>query len=266
MTLLSPPLMTFVLLCLLFILIFSPLPWLTLTSRLISWRTCHPLSLMISPLFERVISLWMRFCLLSVGWPDLRPTCPPGWQRSSLLWLFLSSGLASVSSLCHDPVPSFWWFSVVSVLYKVWALLGQWVRRFAYSSPGWSSLMSSWFLSSFGVLPSVVFSRPFPFDSRVLPPFYSCLLLAWRGLNGLFATSCNSLVFGSSCPHVCCPVADKSTKSCYLYLLSENMVSPHCVDKFFRRWMIQFYHRKFDKNLSSINDIEVLPKQPQFFR
>ena len=97
MTLLSPPLMTFVLLCLLFILIFSPLPWLTLTSRLIPWRTCHPLSLMISPLFERVISLWMRFCLLSVGWPDLRPTCPPGWQRSSLLWLFLSSGLASVS-------------------------------------------------------------------------------------------------------------------------------------------------------------------------
>ena len=122
MTLLSPPLMTFVLLCLLFILIFSPLPWLTLTSRLISWRTCYPLSLMISPLFVRVISLWMRFCLLSVGWPDLRPTCPPRWQRSSLLWLFLSSGLASVSSLCHDPVPSFWWFSVVSVLYKVWAL------------------------------------------------------------------------------------------------------------------------------------------------
>ena len=42
-----------------------------------------------------------------------------------------------------------------------------------------------------------------------------------------------TLVFGSSCPHVCCPVADMSTKSCYLYLLSENMVPPHCVGKFF---------------------------------
>ena len=92
--------------------------------------------------------------------------------------------------------------------------------------------MSFWFVSSFGVLPSVVFSRPFCFDPRVLPPFYSSLLLAWRGLNGSHATACNSLVFGSSCPHFCCPVADMSTKSCYLYLLSENMVPPHCVAKF----------------------------------
>ena len=113
------------------------------------------------------------------------------------------------------------------------ALLGQWVRRFASSSAGWSSLMSFWFVSSFGVLPSVVFSRPFCFDPRVLPPFYSSLLLAWRGLNGSFATARNSLVFGSSCPHVCCPVAVMSTHSCYLYLLSENMVPPHCVGKFF---------------------------------
>ena len=92
--------------------------------------------------------------------------------------------------------------------------------------------MSFWFVSSFGVLPSVVFSRPFCFDPRVLPPFYSSLLLPWRGLNGSHATACNSLVFGSSCPHFCCPVADMSTKSCYLYLLSENMVPPHCVAKF----------------------------------
>ena len=49
---------------------------------------------------------------------------------------------------------------------------------------------------------------------------------------GSFPTAHNSLVFGSSCPHFCCLVADMSTKSCYLYLLSENMVSPHCVVKF----------------------------------
>ena len=85
MTLLSPPLMTFVLLCLLFILIFSLLPWLTLTSRLISWRTCHPLSLVISPLFVRVISLWKRFCLLSVGWPDLRPLVLMAFPWTSIL-------------------------------------------------------------------------------------------------------------------------------------------------------------------------------------
>ena len=161
----------------------------------------------------------------------------PAWvakELASLAFSFFWSGkreLVSRSVVIQSSL--FGGFSVVSVQYKVWALLGQWVRRFASSSAGWSSLMSFWFVSSFGVLPSVVFSRPFCFDPRVLPPFYSSLLLAWRGLNGSFATARNSLVFGSSCPHVCCPVAVMSTKSCYLYLLSENMVPPHCVGKFF---------------------------------
>ena len=165
----------------------------------------------------------------------------PAWvakELASLAFSFFWSGkreLVSRSVVIQSSL--FGGFSVVSVQYKVWALLGQWVRRFAFSSAGWSSLMSFWFVSSFGVLPSVVFFRPFCFDPRVLPPFYSSLLLAWRGLNGSFATARNSLVFGSSCPHFCCPhfccpVADMSTKSCYLYLLSENMVSPHCVVKF----------------------------------
>ena len=161
----------------------------------------------------------------------------PAWvakELASLAFSFFLSGkreLVSRSVVIQSSL--FGGFSVVSVQYKVWALLGQWVRRFASSSAGWSSLMSFWFVSSFGVLPSVVFSRPFCFVPRVLPPFYSSLLLAWRGLNGSFATARNSLVFGSSCPHVCCPVTVMSTKSCYLYLLSENMVSPHCVGKFF---------------------------------
>ena len=161
----------------------------------------------------------------------------PAWvakELASLAFSFFWSGkreLVSRSVVIQSSL--FGGFSVVSVQYKVWALLGQWVRRFASSSAGLSSLMSFWFVSSFGVLPSVVFSRPFCFVPRVLPPFYSSLLLAWRGLNGSFATARNSLVFGSSCPHVCCPVTVMSTKSFYLYLLSENMVSPHCVGKFF---------------------------------
>lgn len=41
-----------------------------------------------------------------------------------------------------------------------------------------------------------------------------------------------SLVFGSSCPYTCSSISCMSTKSCYLYLLSENIVEPHCVVKF----------------------------------
>ena len=142
----------------------------------------------------------------------------PAWvakELSSLAFSFFWSGkqeLVSRSVMCQSSL--FCGFSVVSVQFKVWALLGQWVRRFASSSAGWSSLMSFWFVSSFGVLPSVVFSRPFSFDPRVLPPFYSSLLLAWQGLNGSFATARNSHIFGSSCHYFCCPVADMSTKSC----------------------------------------------------
>ena len=141
----------------------------------------------------------------------------PAWvakELSSLAFSFFLSGkreLVSRSVVCQSSL--FGGFSVVSVQLKVWALVSQWVRRFASSSAGWSSLMSFWFVSSFGVLPSVVFSRPFSFDPRVLLPFYSSLLLAWRGLNGSFATARNSLVLGSSCHYFCCPVA-MSTKNC----------------------------------------------------
>ena len=106
----------------------------------------------------------------------------PAWvakELASLVCSFFWSGkreLVSRSVVIQSSL--FGGFSVVSVQYKVWALLGQWVRRFASSSAGWSSLMSFWFVSSFGVLPSVVFFRPFCFDPRVLPPFSSSLLLA----------------------------------------------------------------------------------------
>ena len=67
---------------------------------------------------------------------------------------------------------------------------------------------------------------------RVLPPFYRSLLLAWRGLDGSFSVSRDALVYGASSAHVCSPVSISSTKACYLFLLSESMVSPHCVVKF----------------------------------
>ena len=92
--------------------------------------------------------------------------------------------------------------------------------------------MSFWFSSSFSVPLATVLSRPFSFDPGVLPPFYSSLLFAWRRLNGSFSTPHNSLAVGVGSPLACTPVAGVSTRSCYLYLLSENMVQPHCVDKF----------------------------------
>ena len=88
-------------------------------------------------------------------------------------------------------------FSVIDVKFKVWALLGKWVRRFASTPSGWVSFMSFWFKSAFDASPAEVFSDPFSFDSSILPPFYRSLLIAWQGLDGPFSASRRSLVFGS---------------------------------------------------------------------
>ena len=93
-------------------------------------------------------------------------------------------------------------------------------------------LMSFWFKLWFDASPLDVCFRPYSFNPRALPPFYKSLLLAWWGLDGSFSAFRNSLVYGSSSPHVCLSVSHMSTKTCYLFVLSENMVSPHCVEKF----------------------------------
>ena len=161
-------------------------------------------------------------------------TCQPGWRKNSLFWFSLCFGPVSANSfrapLCRSSVSLLGGFSVVNVKYKEWALLSQWVRRFASSPSSWSSFLSFWFLSSYGVPPSVVFSRLFSFDHRALPPFYQSLVLAWRGLNGSFAPLKNSLVIRSSL--TCTPVAEIFTKTRYLYLLSENATPPHCIQNF----------------------------------
>ena len=207
------------------ILIFFQPPWLTLASRLIPRGTCHLLLRVISPPFARDILLWTRFCLLSVGWPDVRPLVLMALLWSSILSfglflvliLFLYSIPVLIPALSLSPSlslstevsfpcllrliqsPLFGGFSVVNMQYKVWALLSQLVRRLASSSTGWSSLVTFWFGSSFRVFPSVVFSRPFSFNPRVLLPFLFLSPSGLTGLNGSFATSCNSLVFGLSC-------------------------------------------------------------------
>ena len=65
-----------------------------------------------------------------------------------------------------------------------------------------------------------------------MPRFYESLILAWRSLDGSFSTVRSSLVMGSSSPHSLTPVLGMTTKSCYQFLLSENLRSPHCVTKF----------------------------------
>lgn len=123
-------------------------------------------------------------------------------------------------------------FSVVSVKFKVWSLVAQWIKRFASSPSSWSAFMTYWFSSCFNATPVDVFSRPLDFDPRVLPRFYQSLILAWRSLDGSFSAGRSSLVMGSSSPHFLTPASGMTTKSCYQYLLSENLATPHCVVKF----------------------------------
>ena len=160
----------------------------------------------------------------------------PRWvqhELSSLAFKFFWSGKRDlVSRAVVSQSSLFGGFSVVDVRFKTWSLQAQWVRRFVSSPSGWGTFLVHWFKSAFGVTPVEAFTTPFAFSPRSLPPFYKSLLEAWRALDGSFSSSRNSLVYGFSEPHFCLPVANMSTKSCYLYLLSENMVSPHCVEKF----------------------------------
>ena len=120
-------------------------------------------------------------------------------------------------------------FSVVDFQCKVMALHVPWVRRFISSPSSWVSLMVFWFSSRLAAPPHLVFSAPLCFSPDSLPPFYRSLLTAWRACKGSLTAS--SLGIGSGIDF--CPVSAMSTKSAYLFLLSENAVSPHCEEKFF---------------------------------
>ncbi len=154
-------------------------------------------------------------------------------ELCTLVFKFFWSGkrdLVSRSVMVQSPL--FGGFSVVDIKLKVWSLLAQWVKRFASSRSGWVSFMSFWFRLSLDASPMDVFSAPYSFRLGDLPPFYKSLVVAWRELGGAFSASRSSLVFGSSDPLFCVPVLSMSTKSCYLFLLSQRLADPHCVEKF----------------------------------
>ena len=154
-------------------------------------------------------------------------------ELCSLVFKFFWSGkrdLVSRSVIVQSPF--FGGFSVVDVKLKVWSLLAQWVKRFASSRSGWVSFMSFWVDLCLSATPDDVFTAPFSFRLVDLPPFYKSLVTAWREVGGAFSASRSSLVFGSSDPLFCVPVSSMTTKSCYLYLLSERITDPHCVEKF----------------------------------
>ena len=92
--------------------------------------------------------------------------------------------------------------------------------------------MSFWFDLCLSAPPIDVFSVPFSFCPVDLPPFYKFLVLAWRELGGAFSASRSSLVFGAADPPFCVPPCSMTTKSCYLFLLSERLTDPYCVEKF----------------------------------
>ena len=96
----------------------------------------------------------------------------------------------------------------------------------------WSAFVHFWFHSIFNSSPVDVFSRPFAFSPRALPPFYQSLLLAWRAVDGSFSRSWAALVMASSDPHLFALASSMTAKSAYLYLLSVNFVPPHCEEKF----------------------------------
>ena len=160
----------------------------------------------------------------------------PPWVHSELVRLvfgfFWKGKKDRVARAVVVQAPSVGGFSVVDVKLKVQSLLVQWVRRFTLASSCWSALMVFWFHSVFNSTPVEVFSRPFAFSPRSLPPFYQSLLLAWRSVGGSFSHSRSALVMASTDPHQSSLASSMSAKSAYLYLLSAHFAPPHCKEKF----------------------------------
>lgn len=121
----------------------------------------------------------------------------PAWvlkELSFLAFSFFWSGkreLVSRSSVSLSPL--FGGFSVVNVKFKVWSLLGQWVKRFASSSAGWISFLTYWFSYHFSASPLEVFPvllllipgsclrsiHPFCWLGAVLMVLFRLLAIRW---------------------------------------------------------------------------------------
>lgn len=85
--------------------------------------------------------------------------------------------------------------------------------------------------------PGTVFSSPSRFTSSSLPPFYAALLDAWCVCHGSFRPHA-----GIGLDIAFQPLSSLSTKSAYLYLLSELASSPHCVEKFLPSFGPFYWH------------------------
>ena len=122
-------------------------------------------------------------------------------------------------------------FGVVSVRYKVHALLATWVRRYAADSNSWAHMMTFWLFDCFGVDPLTVLATPplFLLVASGLPAFYRALLPALTALHGSLSQA--GLIAGSADTTLL--RADSLTcKSCYELLLSLNPTQSHCVVTF----------------------------------
>ena len=121
-------------------------------------------------------------------------------------------------------------FGVVSVRYKVCALLAQWVCRYTTDLNAWALMMTFWLFDRFGVDPQTVLATPslfFLVASR-FPAFYCALLRAWTALHSSLSRA--GLIVGSADTTLL--RADSLTcKSCYQLFLSLNPAQPHCVIK-----------------------------------
>ena len=89
-------------------------------------------------------------------------------------------------------------FGVVSVCYKVHALLAQWVRRYATAPNAWAHMMTFWLFDRFGVDPQTVLATPslFLLVASGLPAFYLALLRTWTSLHGSLPQA--GLIVGSA--------------------------------------------------------------------
>ena len=126
--------------------------------------------------------------------------------------------------------PDFGGFSVVSIQFKVYSLLVQWVKRLLVSPNGWTFLLKYWLLDRFQATPFEVLASVIDFAVERLPPFYVSLFTAWNALRGSSVSSVLMVGTGLSSSPV--PVDSISCKASYLLLLSFNTVVPHCVFKF----------------------------------
>ena len=157
----------------------------------------------------------------------------PAWvtaELNKLVFSFFWSGkrdLVARRVLVHPKEAG--GFSIVSLNFKIAALLVQWVRRLEVCPNGWVFLLRYWLLDRHGVTPHAFLADPSSFPFAPFPPFYSALFSAWVTVGG--GASPSGLTLGPPDGDAI-PVASISCKTVYSLLLKLNPATPHCISKF----------------------------------